>query len=285
MKPGRSHLERLRGSNSWTGKAFSIILFFYSLVTLLLLSNIALSSIKTKSDLIANTLGFPKTFTWDHYRTVFFEDRFFRYFFNSITLTAIALFCLLLVASMTAYGLSRYRFRGRGFLQVYFMLGLMFPIQLGILPIFIILRTFGLINSHLGMILIYTANLSLPVFIFSRFFLVLPQALYESAIIDGAGEFRIFTRIMVPISKPVYATVGIINFVLIWNDFYMPLVFLTSKNVRTLTLAIYQYMNNFLANWHLVFAAVTAALIPVFVMFFLFSRQLTSGLTAGAIKE
>lgn len=135
------------------------------------------------------------------------------------------------------------------------------------------------------MVLIYTANMSLPVFIFSRFFRALPRALYESALMDGAGEFRIFAQIMVPLSKPVFATVGIINFVTIWNDFYMPLVFLTGKHVRTLTLGIYRYMSNFLANWHLVFAAVTAALIPVFILFFLFSRHMVAGLTAGSLKE
>jgi raffinose/stachyose/melibiose transport system permease protein len=186
---------------------------------------------------------------------------------------------------MVAYGLSRYRFKGNDFLQIYFLLGLMFPIQLGILPIFIILRSLGLINSLLGMVLIYTANMSLPVFIFSRFFRTLPKAMYESAIIDGAGEFRIFAQIMMPICKPVYATVGIINLVTIWNDFYMPLVFLTGKHVRTLTLGIYRYMSNFLANWHLVFTAVTVALIPVFILFFIFSRQLVAGLTAGSVKE
>lgn len=90
---------------------------------------------------------------------------------------------------------------------------------------------------------------------------------------------------MVPISKPVFATVGILNFVTIWNDFYMPLVFLTKKNIKTLPLGIYSYMNNFLANWHLVFAAVTLALIPVMIIFFAFSRFLISGLTAGAVKE
>jgi raffinose/stachyose/melibiose transport system permease protein len=281
----RSHYERLRGSTSLTARIAAAGLLLFSLITLLLIPNIMLSSVKTKSDLINNTMGFPRSFTLENYRTVFVEDHFFRYMFNSVILSVMALTSLLLIASMTAYGLSRYKFKGNNFLQVYFLLGLMFPIQLGILPIFIIIRSLGLINSLWGMILIYTANLSLPVFIFSRFFRSLPRALYESARIDGAGEFRIYAQIMVPISKPVFATVGIINFVTIWNDFFMPLVFLTGKQVRTLTLGIYQYMNNFLANWHLVFAAVTAALIPVFILFFLFTSQLVEGLTAGAVKE
>lgn len=281
----RSHFERLRGSSGFSAALISVMLLLYCLIALYLIPSLVMNSVKTQADLINNTIGFPKTFTLENYITILVEDNFLRFFLNSIILTVGALFSLLTVSSLTAYGLSRYRFRGRNALRIYFMLGMMFPIQLGILPIFIIIRGLGLTNNFLGMILIYTANLSLPVFIFYNFFRALPDALHESAMIEGAGEFSIFTRIMVPISKPVFATVGILNFVTIWNDFYMPLVFLTRKEVRTLTLGIYRYMSNFLANWHLVFAAVTLALIPVMVMFFAFSRFLIAGLTAGAIKE
>ena len=285
-KPGaRTHYEKLRGARGLPAILVSILLLLYSLIALYLISNLVLSSFKTQSDLINNTVGFPKSFTLNHYRTILVEDQFLRFFINSVILSVMSLTSLLLISSMTAYGLARYRFRFQNGLRLYFLLGMMFPIQLGILPIFIIIRSLGLVNSFFGMMLIYTANLSLPVFIFTNFFRALPDALYESAVIEGAGEFRIFASIMVPISKPVFATVGILNFVTIWNDFYMPLVFLTRKEVRTLTLGIYRYMNNFLANWHLVFAAVTLALIPVMLMFFLFSRFLIAGLTAGAVKE
>ena len=281
----RRYFEKLRGAKSPAGIIVSVIFFIYCAIALYLIPLIVENSFKTKSDLINNTVGIIKSFTLDNYRTILLEDQFMRYFFNSVILTTLSLACLLLVSSLCAYGLSRYNFKGRNFLRIFFLLGMMFPIQLGILPIFIIIRNLHLTNNFLGMILIYTANMSLPVFIFSNFFRALPNALYESAIIEGASEFAIFTRIMVPISKPVFATVGILNFVTIWNDFYMPLVFLTKREVRTLTLGIYRYMNNFLANWHLVFAAVTLALIPVMIMFFAFSKFLISGLTAGAIKE
>ena len=281
----RGYFEKLRGAKSPAGIIVSVIFFIYCAIALYLIPLIVENSFKTKSDLINNTVGIIKSFTLENYRTILLEDQFMRYFFNSVILTTLSLACLLLVSSLCAYGLSRYNFKGRNFLRIFFLLGMMFPIQLGILPIFIIIRNLHLTNNFLGMILIYTANMSLPVFIFSNFFRALPNALYESAIIEGASEFAIFTRIMVPISKPVFATVGILNFVTIWNDFYMPLVFLTKREVRTLTLGIYRYMNNFLANWHLVFAAVTLALIPVMIMFFAFSKFLISGLTAGAIKE
>ncbi len=281
----RTHFEKLRGALGPAGITVSAVFFIYCLEALYLIPLLVVNSFKTKRDLINNTLGMIRSFTFENYRAIIVEDHFLRYFFNSIFLTTASLAALLLISSLCAYGLSRYHFRGRNFMRIYFLLGMMFPIQLGILPIFIIIRNMGLTNNFLGMILIYTANMSLPVFIFSNFFRALPAALYESAVIEGAGELTIFARIMVPISKPVFATVGILNFVTIWNDFYMPLVFLTRKEVRTLTLGIYRYMNNFLANWHLVFAAVTLSLIPILIMFFAFSRFLISGLTAGAIKE
>ncbi|MBI9105295.1 MAG: carbohydrate ABC transporter permease [Spirochaetales bacterium] len=281
----RSHFEKLRGAKSPAAGIVSVVFFLYCAIALYLIPMLAMNSFKTKSDLINNTLGIIKTFTLDNYKTLLFEDHFMRYFFNSVVLTTASLASLLFISSLCAYGLSRYHFKGRKFLRIYFLLGMMFPIQLGILPIFIIIRNLHLTNNFLGMILIYTANMSLAVFIFSNFFRALPTALYESAVLEGAGEFTIFVRIMVPISKPVFATVGILNFVTIWNDFYMPLVFLTKKEVRTLTLGIYSYMNNFLANWHLVFAAVTLALIPVLIMFFAFSKFMITGLTAGALKE
>jgi raffinose/stachyose/melibiose transport system permease protein len=147
------------------------------------------------------------------------------------------------------------------------------------------MRRLGLVNNYLGMVILYTANMSFSLFIFSQFFRELPDALHESAVIDGAGEFRIYAEIMMPISKPVIFTVGIISFVQIWNDFFMPLVFLTKKSLFTLNLAIYRYLANFLSYWHYVFAAATIALIPVIIVFFLFSDQIISGLVSGSIKE
>lgn len=281
----RTYLDRLRAHTSPFTIAMTVLLSMYCLIALFLIPNVMLSSFKTRGELINNIMGLPRVFTLENYFTVLVEDGFIRYFANSVVLTSSALASLLFVSSMTAYGLSRYQYKGRDFLQVYFLLGTMFPIQLGILPIFIIIRSLGLTNSFLGMILIYTANMSLAVFIFSKFFRTLPYALYESARIDGAGEFRIFAQIMLPMSKPVISTVGLIQFVLFWNDFYLPLVFLTRREVRTLTLAIFRYLSNFLANWHLVFTAVTIALVPIIIVFFIFSEQLVSGLTSGSMKE
>lgn len=264
---------------------FSVALLIYSIIAVVLILITVLSSFKTKSDLVNNTLGFPRSFTLDSYEQVLIRDRFWLYFLNSTIVAVGGVALLLFVSSMAGYGLSKFRFKAKNGLRTYFLLGLMFPIQLGILPLFVMLRALGLINNLLGLILLYAANMSFAVFVFSNFLRTVPNALIECARIDGASEFLIYRKIVLPLSRPVLSTVGLISFVTMWNDFYMPLVFLTKENVRTLTLGVYRYMNNFLENWHLVFAAVTVALVPVIVVFFLFSNQIIAGLTGGAVKE
>ena len=263
----------------------TVVLTLYCLIAVILIGNMIISSFKTKQDLLFNTFGLPTEITFSNYDKVIVEDGFFSNFINSILLTASSIVSLIFFSSMVAYGIARYRFRGKAFIEMYFLIGLMFPIQIAILPLFIIMRTLNLTNSFLGMIILYSANMSFSVFIFNQFFKQLPGALHESALIDGAGEFTIFMRIMMPISKPVISTMALISFVQIWNDFYLPLVFLTKKSLHTITLAIYQYLANFLAYWNYVFAAVTLALIPVIVIFFIFSDQIIAGLVAGSIKE
>lgn len=263
----------------------TIVFTLYCLIAVILIGNMIVSSFKTKHDLLFNTFGLPTKITFENYRQVLIEDSLYRNFLNSIILTMCSILSLVFISSMTAYGLARYRFKGRNVLELYFLLGLMFPIQIAILPLFIIMRTLSLTNTFLGMVLLYTANMSFSLFIFTQFFKELPTALHESAIIDGAGEFAIYWRIMMPISKPVLFTVMTVSFVQIWNDFYLPLVFLTKRSLHTLTLAIYQYLANFLAYWNFVFAAATLALIPVIIIFLVFSNQIISGLAAGSIKE
>lgn len=265
-------------------KIVSAVFILYTFLTIFLIGNTILSSFKTKSDLINNTIGWPSKFVLENFRIVLLEDGFLRCLFNSLFLVGISLFLLIIVSSMTAYGLAQYRFKARGFFQTYFLVGLMFPIQLGILPLYIMLSRAHLTNNLLGLALIYTANMSFPVFVFTKFFSELPLEIIESARIDGAGELHIFRKIITPISKPVIATVGLLNFVIIWNDFYLPLVFLTKSSVKTLTLGVYSYTANFLANWNKVFAAVTVAIIPVVIIYFLFSDQIVEGLTGGSVK-
>ena len=263
------------GRGSRTVKSvLSVLLIVYSLITIFLVGDTVISSFKTKLELVNNLIGFPQEPTLNNYLRVFVEEGFWKYILNSVVLVSLSLVLLLAVSSTLAYGMAQYRFRGKGFLQGYLLIGLMMPVQLSILPLYLMLSRVHLTNSFIGLALVYAANLSFPFTVFYQFFAQLPEAVIESARIDGAKDFKIFTSI-----------VGLLQFITIWNDFFLPMVFLTEKSKQTLTLAIYSYTCNFLKNWDKIFAAVTVALVPILIIYFLFSEQIVAGLTAGSTKE
>jgi len=270
-------------SKGWNFVSF--ILLIYVVIVLFLLLSTVFASFKTKSQLAESIVGIPNNPTLNNYIQILFVDGFLKYMLNSVILTCISVAAVLMVSSMTAYGLARYRFKGRYFLQMFFLLGLMFPIQLGILPNFLLLNKLGLVNTFAGMVLLYSANISFPFFIFFKAFQKLPASLEEAARIDGANEFSIYFRVMLPIARPVFITVGLITFVNLWNDFYLPLVFLSKDNVKTMTLAIQKYLANFLKNWDLVFPAVVLGVLPLIIIFIFGADKIVEGLTAGSTKE
>ena len=284
MKKNLVDSSRAVTKSGWK-TVISIILIIYSLITVFLVGETIASSFKTKIELVDNLIGLPKEPTLANYFTVFVKEGFGRYIMNSISLVAISLILLIIVSSMLAYGMAQYTFKGKKFLQAYFLIGLMMPVQLSILPLYLMLSRLKMTNSFLGLALLYAANLSFSFLVFNQFFLQLPQAMIESAHMDGASDMCIFWKIVVPVSKPVFSTVGLLQFVTIWNDFFLPMVFLPKKNAHTLTLAIYSYTGNFLKNWDKIFAAATIALVPILIIYFLFSEQIVAGLTAGSTKE
>lgn len=262
----------------------SAIMVLYSFITIYLIGITVMNSFKTKVELAKNLTGWPQDPTFENYVRVFVKDKFWRYITNSFVLVSISMVLLVVISSMLAYGIAQYRFKGRTFLQGYFLIGLMVPVQLSILPLYLMLSKVGMANRW-GLMLIYAANLSFAFTVFLRFFEELPTAVIESARIDGASDLKVFVSIVLPISRPVFFTVGLLQFIQIWNDFFLPMVFLTKKKTFTLTLAIYEYTCAFLKNWDKIFAAVTVALIPILIIYFMFSEQIVAGLTAGSTKE
>lgn len=264
----------------WT---LSIILILYSLITVFVIGVTILDSLKTPADLVTNFVGLPKAISFDSYKAVLKGD-FVRYFFNSVILTACGTVGCMLLSSMTAYGIARYEFKGKAFLSSYFLIGMMVPIQVSILPLFLILRKIGLLNNLIGMILVYVSGISMSCLIFQKFFRTIPKALEESARLDGCHDLTVFFRIILPICKPVLFTMALITAIGQWNDFYMPMVLLGDKKATTLTLAIFRYIGQFTRYMSESMAAVIITLIPIIVIYFLFSSQIVEGLTGGAVK-
>jgi raffinose/stachyose/melibiose transport system permease protein len=263
----------------------SAVLVIYTGMIVFVAAITLLDSFKTKTDLITNFTGLPRVFSLDSYKAVLFEDNFLLYFRNSITLVLAGTGGCIFLSALTAYGISRYEFKGKTFLISYLFLGMMVPVQVSIMPVFLILKNLRLINNLLGLMLVYISTISMNCLVFQKFFHTIPKALEESARLDGAGDFTIFFRIIIPVSKPVLLSMALITAVMQWNDFYMPMVLLGSRLTKTLTLAIYQYVGQFAKYMSESMAAVVITLIPVIILYFLFSNQMAAGLTGGAIKE
>ncbi|WP_135549490.1 carbohydrate ABC transporter permease [Paenibacillus cymbidii] len=260
------------------------LLWIYSLLTLFVLLYMTYNSLRPKNELLSNTFGLPRVFRLDAYRRLFGELHFLQYALNSAVILLAALLLVVLLSSMTAYGLGRYQFRLKKALMLYFLVGLMFPIQLGIVPIFLLIRSLGLLNSQASVIIILAAGISMPVYLLTVFFARLPKDIYESAKMDGASEWKTFYRIMFPLASPVVFSICIIMSVQIWNQFFVPLIFLQSESKRTIPLLIMKLTSNLMYTLDLAMVASVAATVPILVVFYLFAQKILDGVASGGVK-
>ena len=262
----------------------SVVYISYTMITFFVLGVTFVDSFKSKSELAVNLFSLPQTWVATSYATLFGKGNIFQSFSNSLMITTVGTALCIFLASMTAYGISRYSFRGKGALTAYFLVGMMVPIQVTVLPLFLIMQKLHILNTRIGMILLYGSQISFSMYVFAKFFRTIPVALEESARLDGASDFTTFIRIILPICKPVIFTMCLITAVGCWNDFYMPMVLLSKKAKQTLTLMIYTYTSQFIRNMDVCFAAVVVTLTPVIILYCIFSRQMVEGITGGSVK-
>lgn len=263
----------------------SFPLYLYCIFSILFLVYAFINPFKSNKEFFTNILGLPRAWTTDNIQTVIGEANFGQYYLNSIFVVILATMLILLVASMGAYGLSRYNFRGVKLLNAVFLLGMMFPATIMVIPQFLTAQKMGLVNNLVGLGVIFAATqYSFSFFILNGFFKTLPHEVYEAAKIDGAGEFRIFARIMMPMAKPVLGTMMTITAISVWNDYFTSLIMIYDNSKQTLPLALATFFNTNKANWPLVFAAVFVCTVPIIIVYFFGSKQIVKGLTAGAVK-
>ena len=262
----------------------TVLLWIYSLLTFLILLYMTYQSLRPKRDVLSKTFSVPQTLNLDNYVRLITKEHFFRYFGNSVIVLAASLALLVFLSSLTAYGIARYQFKGRNICRAFFLLGMMFPAQLGVVPIFQIMKNLGLINNPLAVILVSGANISMPVFMLTNFFEKLPKEIYEAAVIDGAGEWTAFRKIMFPMASPVIFSVCITSSVSIWNQFFLPLIFLQRDGMKTLPQLVTKYTSNIMNTMDLATAVSTLSTIPILILFFLFSNRILDGVTAGGVK-
>jgi len=227
----------------------------------------------------------PETFTLIGYETALGQGNFLLYFSNSLLVTVASLFFVLLFGAMAAFALSEYRFRGNTLMGLYLALGIMIPIRLGTVAILQLMVAGGLVNTHWALILVYTAQgLPLAIFILSEFMRQVSDDLKNAGRIDGLSEYKIFFRLVLPLVRPAMATVAVFTMIPIWNDLWFPLILAPGEATKTITLGSQIFIGQYVTNWNAVLAALSLAILPVLVLYLIFSRQLIRGITSGAVK-
>lgn len=263
------------------------ILITYTIIALFPVFVILINSFKTRKAIFREPLALPDatSFSLIGYETVFKQGDFFLYFQNSLIVTLVSLFCVLLFGAMAAFALAEYRFKGNSLMALYLALGIMIPIRLGTVAILQLMVSTGLVNTRTALILVYTAQgLPLAVFILSEFMRQVSDDLKNAGRIDGLSEYRIFFRLVLPLVRPAMATVAVFTLIPIWNDLWFPLILAPAEEVKTLTLGSQVFIGQFVTNWNAVLASLSLAILPALVLYLIFSRQLIRGITAGAVK-
>jgi raffinose/stachyose/melibiose transport system permease protein len=259
----------------------------YTVIALFPVVLTILNSLKDKNAIFRTPLALPtaETFSLIGYTTVLKQGDFIGYFQNSLIVTVVSIFFALLFGAMAAFALSEYRFRGNTLLGLYLAIGIMIPIRLGTVAILQGMVAAGLVNTLTALILVYTAQgLPLAIFILSEFMRTVSDDLKNAGRIDGLSEYAIFFRLVLPLVRPAMATVAVFTMIPIWNDLWFPLILAPGEATKTVTLGSQVFIGQFVTNWNAVLAALSMAILPILVLYVIFSRQLIRGITSGAVK-
>jgi multiple sugar transport system permease protein len=227
----------------------------------------------------------PSHPTTANYTGAWTSNDFSRYFINSVLVAIATTLLTVLLASMMAFAFARLDFAGKGLLFALMLLGLMVPTIMLLIPQFLLAKKLMLLNSLWGLIVFYAGgNLALNTFLLRSFFQDIPKELEEAMVVDGAGPWTRYRRLILPLSRPALATVGIFTFLASWDEFTWALTTISDPDKRTLPIAIALFQGQHATSWGLVFAASVIAVLPVILIFVVFQRQFVSGLATGALK-
>jgi raffinose/stachyose/melibiose transport system permease protein len=263
-----------------------VLLTIYAIIALFPIVMIIMNSFKARKAIFGAPFAFPtsETFSLIGYETVTERSTFHLYFLNSAIVTFVALVFTLLIGAMAAFALAEYDFPGNALTALYLSIGIMIPIRLGTVGILRLMVDLSLVNTLLGLILIYVAQaLPMTIFILSQFMRQVPKDLKDAARIDGASEYQIFWMIL-PLVRPALGAIGIFTMIPIWNDLWFPLIIAPSSKTATVTLGVQQFLGQWVSDWNAVLASLTLAMIPILLLYIVFSRQMIRSITAGALK-
>ncbi|WP_170318249.1 carbohydrate ABC transporter permease [Paenibacillus thalictri] len=268
-------------------KTSSLHLFLavVSLANVLPILWMMMNAFKAEEEFSVNPMGLPKMWDFSNFSKAWQVAHLGTYFWNSLYVTIASILLTVLLGALASYFIARFEFKWSKWVYGLFVIGMTIPIHATLVPIFILMKKLGILNTHLSLVLPYTAfHLSITIFILVGFMKSFPKDIEESAIIDGSGAYRIFWSIILPMTRPALATVVIINFIYNWNEFLFALVLISKNGLKTLPLGLANFAGTEMKFQTMQMAALTMALLPVVAFYLMLEKQLVQGMTAGAVK-
>lgn len=257
------------------------VLVFFSLGPIVILG---FNSLKSQAEVGRNPLGPPQNVIWENYPNAWEIGSFATTLRNSSILVVGTLTGVLVLGGMAAFSMSRLRLPGEGIMTLYLLIGASLPIQLFLVPLFFLWRNLGLVNNLFGLILIYIAvNSPFAIFLLRSYMINLPSDFDDAARIDGASEWQVFSKIVVPLSWPAFLTVGLVVGLAVWNEFLLATVFLTEPRLFTVVTSYYNFTSRFTRDWGLTSAGAVMMVLPVLILFLSLQRRFIAGITRGGL--
>ena len=261
-----------------------ILLIGISLIMLIPFAWMLTSSFKMNKDVFTYpVVWWPKEFITSNYVRIWEEIPLLRYFFNTSKLTVLITILQLLTSTFAAYAFAKMKFPGKDFLFLSYICTIAMPWQSYMIPQFIIIKKMGLVNTHLALIILQSFT-AFGVFLVRQFYMEIPNEICEAARIDGMSEYGIYAKIMLPLSKPVIATLPIFSFTTIWNDFMGPLIYINSQNLKTIQLGLRSFITEYSSEYSLIMAGSVVALIPVLIVFACLQKYFVEGIASTGLK-
>lgn len=262
----------------------TIVVWTIALICAVPLYYVVISSFKTPIDMIKHPLQLPTQWLWNNYIDAFADGTIIQAFINTIIVTTVAVILQVLIGSLAAYGVVQKKSLFTMIIGSILMITFAIPAQATLLPLYRMESSIGLTDTLTGLVALYMGSCVFCYFLIVGYMKALPQELFEAAKIDGAGPFRIYWTIVLPLIRPIIVAVVVFQTMGTWNDFLLPSVFLSSTDKQTVVLQVYNAVQQFTTNWPLFMATTVLALIPVFIFFCFCQKWIVSGLLAGSVK-
>lgn len=281
----RIRSKRIRELGVHRSVVVYLFLSLYAIAIIVPLFFMYNSSLRTTREIFAAPLALVTDPQFSNYTDILIGQNFLLYLGNSLVITAGAMILNLMLSTSAAYALARYKFKIAGLLYSFFLLGLMVPLRLASLPLFLLMRDIGILDTRLSLIIVYAAwRFGFSILIFYGFFFALPANLEDAGRIDGANEYQLFGRVMLPLAKPGIVITVIYNAVPIWNDFFFPLIFLRSEELSPLPLAVANFFGEHSVRWGELFAFLGLSILPIVLLYLIMSRYFIRGMLAGTFR-